>query len=406
MKLQSYLDNIIMILLAIYPVSGYYETPIGFSIGQMLLILVIALSFVNSGFYNLFSYPKHYIAYWVYAALAILILQNDFKLSNIIPGGPNFFVWSVFLGVCIKHFEYDKLKRYMGWVFCIGAAVFIAQEFLYKTIGFRFCALLPISDSFYGGAIDYMGLSALHMIAPRSPSIFLEPSYFAQYILVYMSLLLFSDDREKTRLDKYLLLLGVLILVFLRSGCGIVGLAVLVISKIISTRKQYGASRFIALLVILIPVLLYIINIYMSSDIGSSMMERQEEFSSDDSSAYTRIVRGFKIYGVLPFFNQLFGISMDDMFAISAANGIQLEHNELATNGFQTVLVQNGLIGFIILFLFYVALYKRSFELLKKVLLLLLLCLSLMESIYLSPLMLLITVIVAGGSKRDAMMYQ
>ena len=391
-----------MFLLSIYPISGYYETSIGFTVGQLLLFFFIVICILIYGANRVFCFPKFYYFFWTYTAIALLITQNSFKITNLVPGGINFFTWSLCLGMGIVFFKYDLFKKYMKCVFGICTIVFVAQEIMHMRTGVRFSAILPISDYFYGGSTSYFELTSRHSIGSRSPSLFIEPAYFAQYTLILLSLMLFDSYRNYLRSDYIIIISAILVLVFLKSGCGIIGLIYIFIYKIISLYKDKGGIKFLLLLFLILPFVIYFVQLYFSSDIGVSMVERQDEFYNEDSgsSAYTRVVRGFQIYGFMPFVNQVFGISTDDMFAISAANGMPLERNVLATNGFQRVLIQNGIIGLFILFCFYIRLLKYNKTRLASALLGLLFVFSLMESVYLSPDMLIMTIIIATEYKN------
>lgn len=388
-----------MICLALYPILCYYVGPANFSYGQIIMMLFVILSVIRHG-RNGFNYPNGFYVFWGYIAVTTLLLSM--RPIDIIPGGVNFFVWALILGMSSRIYNETYLKEAMKYILLVSSAILVFQIFIYESTGTRICAILPLSTQLSYADLTYqeMVLHQTYSLGGRFSSLFMEPSYFAQYCLCYLVIEMFCSQNRDTLYSR-MTVIGVITLLLLRSGVGLVGLAILVIIKIWRLHKTMSTSKFMVMMAFLIFVGGFALLNYMSSDYGSMIMERSEEFDSEDSSAYYRIVRGFVVYDALPFINKLFGISTDNLLSlnISALRNMTADGSMLYFNGFQTLLIRNGLIG-VLIFVTILVKYAQRRDILTKVCLLLLLSIALMEQIYLMAPMLLLLTIGTGNEKN------
>lgn len=379
--------NLIMSLLALYPVLGYYGTNVGVDLGQLLLFVAIIVVSLFSGF-RFQKLPGLYLFYWGYAAIIYLMMADQFKVSLLVPGGVTLFVWSVLLCLLAPYFNLRLFKRYIRVIACISIVVFVLQELMFARYGYRFCAFIPISDSFYG-KLTYNDLVFLHMSARRSPSLFLEPAYFGAFLLLVLSLELFTKDNQSA-FSIFLSAVIVLTILWSASGSGILGLLVVGILWVLKVYKGKSKSMFFLLILFCIPIVVYGLNFYAQTEVGSSVLERQNEITDEDTSGFNRIVRGYQVFAAIPFIYKIIGAPFSVVVSAASSCGINLLEASWNFNGFQQVMVYYGLIGLGILIAFYAKLYNK-YNITSQALIFILLYLSLVEYIYLAPVMFIIT---------------
>ena len=121
---EGKLSKITMLLLAVFPITCYYVTLEGFSNGHLLFLLMTLLSIINGMSIRKMNYTKQYWLFWGYAAIA-LITTSGLRITHLIPGGINFFMFSLFLGLCSYNYNQRLLYRYLKLVFIISAVIFL-----------------------------------------------------------------------------------------------------------------------------------------------------------------------------------------------------------------------------------------------------------------------------------------
>lgn len=387
-----------MLLLVLFPILYYYATPLSNSWGELLLIIYVICQLFTRGKFAL-KFPKYIIVYWLYCAIALVVLSNTFKITYLIPGGISTFIFFIMLGVLLSQGDNSALLKYFRLIFVPIAILFVTQEVSFKVTGSRFCFYLPISsDTVNYGDLTFKQLEAVYKFNDRSASLFMEPAYFAEFLLVHLVLELFSGDNVDKLYTPWAILIC-LILLILRSGTGLMGLALLVTIKLLSFYKRKRSKNLIALILIVLPLIYFGSVYYLSTEVGESMMKRSSELTDQSGSSYDRIFRGLELFNAMPLLNQCIGIDPSIFRASNMYNGVETLKDGMLYNGFQTVLISYGFIGTFLILLVYISIYRKSSILTKSALLLLLL-LSWIESLYLTPLMLILTVI-AYTSKRQ-----
>lgn len=386
-KSVSFSEKILMLILALYPVLGYYGTDVGIDLGQLLLFVAILLVTLFSGF-KFQKLPRGFILYWGYAAIIYILLAEQFKISLLIPGGVTLFVWAILLSLIAPRFDLKTFKNGLRVVACLSIVVFVLQELMFARFGYRFCAFLPISDKFYG-QLTYSDLVLHQMYARRSASLFLEPAYFGDFLLLVLSLELFSKDNQSV-FSKIFSSIIIITILWSASGSGILGILVIAILWVLKSYNGKSKTVYFITLLLLIPVVFFGLGFYSQTDVGSAVMERQGEFTDEDSSGFVRIVRGYQIIAAIPFINKIIGAPFSVADIAARTCGISLTESSWSFNGFQYVMVFYGMIGLVLLIVFYARLYNKH-NTTSQALIWLLLYLSLVEYIYLAPVMFIIT---------------
>ena len=101
-------------------------------------------------------------------------------------------------------------------------------------------------------------------------------------------------------------------MLLLRSGTGLIGLAFLGTLKLISYNKTQKSWKSRALTLVLLPALYIGVSYYVSTEIGSGMLKRQNELTDQSGSSYDRIFRGLELYDAMPLPNKIIGIETQE----------------------------------------------------------------------------------------------
>ena len=389
------MSKLVMLLLAAYPILSYYRGLAGFSYAELLTLLLFSFACIKEKSIAI-NISSSYKKFWGYAAISLILtsyISGSFKLTYLIPGGLAFFIWSIALGLTIKYFDFKILKKYLYLIFFIASILLIGQELLYQTIGSRFVPFLPLGKQLTIYDMSYSELVALRTYGPRYCSIFAEPSYFALYALPVLAIELFSMQNKNKPLTSFSIFI-IFILLLLKSGVALLGMSLVLFIKFFTFYKNANKSVIVLFSLCCVPVLIFLVMKFIGSETGSDLLARSEEFSSNSSSAYFRVIRGYIIYAQLPLVNKFLGMSTDLLLTLNIPELIYSvdDSSNLYFNGIQTILMKQGLCGLILCFCFYVRLYKQA-DLISRCLLWILLFYSLVDQIFLSPSMLLCTCI-------------
>lgn len=382
------LQKLSMVMLATLPLLAWYKIPFPVGLGYTLVLFLSAYTlFVMSFRFNVF--PPIFWSLFIYVC-CMWTYNHDFELWTLIPpGGWMFFLFFLALIWGVLNFDLQLLKKYMRWVVLISAALFWVQFILKITTGSQtFCFVPNLTGAFTYEEMSYAELAAHQMQGARPCSIFLEPSYMAYYYITFLALVLFDKDNEKNWLNKEVILI-ILSLVALQSGSGMVGLAILIIVKLFNLYWTASKKRRLLLVTLALPLLTGAVYLYVGSDIGQDMLSRFDEFSNEGTSGFTRVVGGFLMFNQLDSQEQMIGIpDARDRFGIETWDGRYV----FFANGVQTILLSHGYLGAILYFFFYANLFRKV-GLLSRMCIIVLLVMSLLESNYLNPYMMLLSVI-------------
>lgn len=393
----SNFKNLAMLVLAWFPILNIYKSPLPLGWGSVLILLLWGVSlFQGKSLNKPLALPKQYKVFWIWCAIAYFVsCLPQIKLGALIPGGFNFFIFSIILGFAIKVFDQDSFVRHTRIVVIVAGLVLVFQEALYFTTGSRPIFLLP-----FGQLMDEITMPELiaeQMKLDRSSSLFREPAHFAQYLLPLLCLELFSEKNKERLLTPYSIFI-IAVLVLLRSGNGFLGLVVLLAVKgwTYLTNVKVGAK--ILALIVVAPLAYYAVSTYISTEVGSAMLERTGELENDDSAAsYIRVYRGYALYSELPTVNQIIGINDERMMQIIPKTSISYlyagtETNDTYMNGVQSVMIHQGIIGLLLCIWMYVG-FARKKPLQSKMQVWLLLLLSLIGQTFMANPMLFCTLL-------------
>jgi len=398
-KFDVVLQKLSMIFLALFPILNGYQFFLFLTIGSLPILALLGLKFIKNPNLKIVYFPKRYLILWFYLVISYFLSSLGYlEMGIFVPGGLAFCLFSVLLGFLTLVFDYNYFKKIYRLVFIICAGILIVQEFFSFSMGIKLPMVLPFGETTYG--ISVKEIIAVHMVSPRSSSIFFEPAHMAMYALPLLTMELF-DKNGSHKLFNLFSLIIIASLLLLRSGNGMLGITVLLTIKVISYIRNGRNFKSLFLLLLIIPIALYAWNSYTETEVGSAVLERTQELTLDkDAHSFTRIGRGYFVYGEMPFFNQIFGMSGENLIQREI---IRLEGmgsaQALYFNGVQSILIFTGILGLFMWLLFFTSIY-RSGTTLCKVSLIMFLAISLISSTYLSPIMIIVILLAISQDKR------
>lgn len=384
------LRKLSMALLALLPLLAWYEIPFPVGLGSAFILFLSAytialnklkINILPATFWIVFAYV---CVMWIY--------HHNFEIWSVFPpGGWIFFIFVLTLIWGIQTFDLNLLKKYMKYVVFISAPLFWLQFILKLIYGHNWICFVPnLTGKFIYEDLSYAELvhKQLTSVSGRPCSIFLEPSYMAYYYVTYLAILWFSHKFKNRWINKEVVFIIVSLLA-LQSGSGMVGLIVLFFAKIHKIFSNASIKKRLRVVFIVIPLIASGVYLYVNSEFGQKLISRSKELSTEGSSGFSRVVGGIIMFEQLSTTEQIIGIGNPrDRFETVKADG----STRFYVNGLQTILLSLGYIGALLYSIFYTSLFRKV-NLTSKVCIIVLFIMSLLESNYLNPYMMLLTII-------------
>ena len=384
---SSFMNKLSMFILALLPILAWYKIPFPVGLGFALVLFLSAYTIIRNGL-RIYILPVSFWMVCVYICIMWMYNHGFAPWTMFPPGGWVFFIFFLALVWGVKNFDRQYLEKYMRWVILISAALFWIQFAQRITTGSSFCFVPNLTGAFTYEGMSYTELVAHQRYGTRPCSIFLEPSYMAYYYITYLAIVWFNSDNQKKWINIEIILI-ILSLIALKSGSGMVGLAIILIVKIITLYWNVNAKRRFMLIMFIIPIVAISVNTYIDSEVGQGILSRSKEFSTEGTSGFTRVVGGYMMFDQLKGNEQVFGIAdFRDRFGIESIDGRFI----FFANGVQTILLSLGYIGLLLYSLFYTSLFRKT-NLISRMCIIILLVMSLLESNYLNPYMMILTII-------------
>ena len=376
-----------MFILALLPMLAWYKIPFPVGLGFALVLFLSAYTIIRNGL-RIYILPVSFWMVCVYICI-MWMYNHGFALWTMFPpGGWVFFIFFLALLWGTINFDRQYLEKYMRWVVLISATLFWIQFAQRITTGGSFCFVPNLTGAFTYEGMSYAELAAHQRYGTRPCSIFLEPSYMAYYYITYLAIVWFNSDNQKKWINKEIILI-ILSLLALKSGSGMVGLAIILTVKIFTLYWNVNAKRRFMLIMFIIPIVAISVYTYIDSEVGQGILSRSKEFSTEGTSGFTRVVGGYMMFDQLKGNEQVFGIAdFRDSFGIESIDGRFI----FFANGVQTILLSLGYIGILLYSLFYTSLFRKT-NLISRMCIIILLVMSLLESNYLNPYMMILTII-------------
>ena len=384
--MKNFCLKIYAALLALLPIMSGYAGIASVDLGTIILFLwgcVCALAIGNLKV----VLPRGYLAFLFFSLICTTIATAKVPLGIIL------FVVNVILALNYTKLQY-VLKVYSFAVYT-ACLLFLVQEVLFSTTGYRPSGLLPWIPIVYEDISDAYKLSLL--IADRSSSFFLEPAYFVEFLFPFIAIKLFSIN-TKSRMEAIAVSF---VVIFVRSGTGALLLMIIwglwfFISSFKKRAKIFVAIVFISALAVIVTYDSSISSLY--SRVQELDLERG--ISGESSSGFIRFYRGYLLYAELPLVNKLFGASSDMIDHLIGVNYYFSDNKNLTfLNGAQSLLIYYGFFSFV-LYMRHLLLY--CYKVRVEVIVLAICCIYLMlsESFFLTSRLFLCTIFICLISQQ------
>lgn len=314
-----------------------------YGLGKIPIMLLIA------GVYFLFSQHKNaFVGHQMqciryYTLFTLLLSLNGFLLDY--PSGSLFFsilsavLTFVFYSAvfCDSDFAISKKYLYIGGYICCAVLLY---QVVCEILGLpHFTGELPFFNNLLGDWPE-------ETFGYRFNSLFSEPSYFA----IYMLPLVVMAMRDKNLIAAWIF--GVFI-VLSSSSLGIVTLVACIAYEIIFGLKG-KKSKLLGLAIIAIVVFFTFYIISRSEALMAFIELSQRKFERiEDGESDLRLIGYLSLYNTLPLKESIFGVGLAQM-------GNYFKNIFNYSNTPVTTLINSGLIGFIILIVFWIQLFVKS----------------------------------------------
>jgi len=381
-----------MLIFAFLPILSWYKIPFPVPLGNALVLFLSAFVIIKSKF-RINVLPWSFLPLFLYVCIS-WSYNHNFEINFLFPpGGWLFFIFTLALLGGVLLFDINLLKKYMRWVVYISMVLFWIQFVMKQTTGsYQFCFVPNLTGSFSYENMTYSELVSHQMMGKRPCSIFMEPSYMAYYYILYMALIWFDSDNDDSSYYSLInkdIVFVILTLITLKSGSGMIGMTILIIVKMFNVFWNVSDTHKVLFLLIIVPLIVFSINLYIDSEMGQEIISRQEEFSREGSSGYSRVVAGYAIFDMMSSYEQLFGnYDARNIYGIVKPDGKVIFY----VNGVQSILIFLGYVGVLLYLIFYSSLFCKV-SLMSKMTIITLLTMALLESNYLNPYMMLLSII-------------
>lgn len=387
-KKSQFIYKLSMAVLAALPLLAWYKIPFPVGLGYALILLLGTIEILN----NHFRINVLPLTFWlVFAYVCFMWMYNyDFSFWTLFPpGGWMFFIFTLALIWGVVTFDLNLFKKYMRWIVIISGALFWIQFVMFVSTGSsHFCFVPNLTGAFTYEDFSYADVVRRHLSGQLPSSIFLEKSYLAYYFLTYLSLIWFETN-DKIKIFSKEIIFVIATLIASRSGTALIGFSILLSAKAFSMFWTANIGRRILLIILLIPMIIGAIYLYVDSELGQQMINRSTELSNEGTSGYSRVVGGYMMFDQLSPEEKIVGIpDARERFGFIASGGTFV----FFANGIQTILLNLGYIGALVYLLFYVNIFRKV-SITSRMSIIVLLIMSLLESNYLNPYMMLLTII-------------
>lgn len=365
---NSTISKSAMLVLALSPILQAYAGVGHFNLAEVLLLVLCGISLVINGEKTLTSLPKLLVIYFAFWTFGVLFMSAITGTSIYPILGPirSFIVWA-FVFYAFKPPVFLKAFKTIA-IFSI--LYFFLQLFTNELLHIRLSGFIPgLPLNEYLTEADVVSKFADDW--RRFASFFSEPAFFAQYIILLLPIELFYDKAK----NRYLIIvLTIVALLLSNSGNAIIGLLAVILSYLLylanKKNKAYKVFGFVIVLLLVLIVGKY----YFGSEMGQSLLGRQEELTGEvgDSSGFVRVVRGYYIIQSFDLFQFIFGINGTELYsrAINSSGiGWAFADGDYYFNGFQTIIIRTGLVGLVLLYSFIIQIWRKGGILSQSILL-------------------------------------
>jgi hypothetical protein len=215
---------------SILPILAVYKSPIGSVDLATFCILILSPVVLYRYIVNKKSIPGLFLVLLIYIGISTVFCLLDGTIYSsiqliVLRTGKFIFLVSIgLLGIKNRMFDYQYAIKILDNVAMWTSLIVVLQFISYIVLGTSFSAIIyPLAIVDISSNADmYMNMRSMF----RPSSLFLEPSHFFQYVVLYFTILLFKKTNDRNPNDMRKALFITMATIMSTSGMGILILAV------------------------------------------------------------------------------------------------------------------------------------------------------------------------------------
>ncbi len=385
------------IIIALAPILSIYKVGLfPLTVADFCFVILILISLLFSKFKKIkhFGFIIYFMVFFVISLISIILRgQNDIidfiqKWLRIVT---MYYIIEIFPDneINVQIFQRTSLVAGISVTILLIIQVIAKDLFSIPIFPYLDLKILPLNY----GTITCANLKTAQLNAFifnnwRPSSIFLEPAHYAQFILLPLTISLFSKNKIISHKQQIFLCVFFTIGIMLSGSANgiLISAFIWVIWYLNTTNKKMNLQKIaVGLLFIIISIILL-----TSTDFFSKAWERVETLNVNGgaSTGNLRLLQGLTVYENLSFPEKIFGIGFGNINAYLIENNITTSYlTELGNeymNGFSTVLVSGGIIGFLLFLMIWCQMFINNKDMVSRVLFLIISILWCTSSIFYS----------------------
>lgn len=411
-------NRVFSYLVVIMMLGNVYLFPLfkSLDMGEIIMMVFIPYFVLNMSSFSIkreYSLIYVFVGYSLLVTLFMSVVLNGNISDSIVRMIRDFFYYFVIFFLGTHFFDMYTFKKVLVR-FCILLSAFvILQVIVYTFMGYLIPGFLmgaSLNDGGYIGAQLYSNyISYANIAGYLKPNGFLcEPAHCAQCFFVAILVLLFGNNKEKNDIKCA---------VFISIGAAFTmstsAMLYLIFAWGVWCFKE-SKKNFLRIIVIVFCAIVLMVMAIKNGYLDNVMivMQRFTKTISGDNvtnSSQLRMMKGFTTFLALPLLQKVFGIGFGNYAAIipliGNSSAINMVDNEYM-NTVSYIMVSAGVIGFIIMCMFFVRLFRQNFGL-GRIMIIALIIMSFGSSIYSSPIWIwMMLVILYSGRRGEELIWQ
>lgn len=365
--------NVFTILVSIWPILNIYSFQQGglIGLGDIFIFLFILLHIKNCLTIENSKYIRHYSVFYIYIILITAFVSLVYQINSY--GSMLRLVYYYFIVVFVmdKYMDIDFGKKTVCIISILNSAMVYVQWILYLIMGkvtFWIFGAIPLSNGLtYDEMYTVLARNSGNYYF-RASGMFTEPAHLAQYAILGIVILLFSDSKNVTKIENKKFGLAVFCsgaTILSTSSIGIVvcvfiwfyWLVGCVLKDIIPTKVLL---RVLFIVIIGVVFFIFAENRFHLLTILQEKLKHETIINPDSSFAY-RVTRGFKIYSKMGLEQKIFGVGFGNIGDVMRNSLVFIDYAESDyMNSFAYILCSSGIVGFILFVRFLFINFKIS----------------------------------------------
>ena len=333
---------------------------LNFGFGDAFLVLAYGIALLSHANKIKCGINKDSITFWPFVIYLIVITIINcstipsFKFSSIFMPIIRYTFYGIVLYSNRKFFDREFGKKFYINTCVIEALYGLLQFAITIIAGIALPYVLPFTTMEYGSyGADYNATvlwTMQNVDGMRLVGFFPEASHFAQYTIICIVFLLFTDDKSKKNIIK--LIIVSLAILLTKSSVGIICYGIILIYYMM-TEKHMSAKKLFTRIALLVLATFALLIIGNKMNILDFIRERLSQINERTYavSGNIRIIRGFLIYGEAPLHIKIFGIGCGnyvnfiDYYHIKTFFDLVMDRNNEYMNAFSLLLIRSGIVG-------------------------------------------------------------